>query len=198
MIVDFDAIWGLLYHVPVTELPGISTSQWLYDNFIVRGGFTTILAQCYPLKSRYHDPIDPNLNFSLIPNTLPTTSCGSNPCGILAKDVSPGVYDTWLQTDFNYYPLFVEDGSYPDGELNQKHPCFPGEEYYEGPKVYGNMRYTLQTCSEISRIGNIPFIFMPQAHHWYYPWEINREPTNEELEVMANLAVSYGARGLMW
>ena len=39
---------------------------------------------------------------------------------------------------------------------------------------------------------------MPQAHQWFYPWEINREPTNEELEVMANLAVSYGARGLMW
>ena len=39
---------------------------------------------------------------------------------------------------------------------------------------------------------------MPQAHHWFTDIEVRREPTNEELNLMANLAVSYGVRGMQY
>ncbi len=147
------------------------------------------------MRSRYYDPPDPNQTFGKIPPTLPKTGCsGGTPCGVLAFPTqTTAQYDSWLQNTFDNSPFFVENGTLIDkpARLNS---CYDSE----GPELNGYMRYTLQTGSEISRIGNIPFIFMPQAHQWFYPWEIDREPTNEELDVMANLAVSYGARGLMW
>jgi hypothetical protein len=38
---------------------------------------------------------------------------------------------------------------------------------------------------------------MIQGHQWVKPEEVDREPTNEELDLMTNLAASYGARGMM-
>src|SRR5690606_30590554 len=60
----------------------------------------------------------------------------------------------------------------------------------------GYCNWVMNLGNEISRMGDIPFIFMPQAHLWYRKGEVRREPTNEELEMMSNVALTYGARGL--
>jgi len=39
---------------------------------------------------------------------------------------------------------------------------------------------------------------MPQAHQWFLPGEVRREPTNEELNMMANVGVSYGVKGMIY
>ncbi|HMQ80652.1 MAG TPA: hypothetical protein PKE39_16695 [Ignavibacteria bacterium] len=194
LVVDFHD-YGLFHHVPVGNVASLSSAEWLHDNFIQRGGFSMIFSQCYPMKSRYYDPPDPYWTTSKIPPTLPKTGCPPNtPCGILScTTATTEEYDSWLQDNYDHSPFYLESGIYQD-RPESSNPC----NQYEHPELKGNFRYTLKVCDEISRMGNIPFVFMPQAHQWFTPHEINREPTNEELEVMANLAVTYGARGLMW
>jgi hypothetical protein len=175
------------------DMHTITTPQWTSDNYVKPGHFTMFYAQCYPFTTRYYDPPNPLLTFSRIPPTLPSTSCGNNPCGILALPSStPGEYDTWLQDNLNHSPYWIESWGVPityryDG-------CWPMESIQDE----GLFRFVMKMGDYASRQNNIPFVYMPQVHQWYYPEENLREPTNEELNLLANVSVAYGARGLMW
>jgi len=62
---------------------------------------------------------------------------------------------------------------------------------------YWSYREWTARADSISRIKNIPFINLLQTHMWYSEGHQLREPTNEELDLMSNLAISYGARGML-
>ena len=193
-----DLIWvfwpGAIAIVPYSDAPRVSNPEWIYPNVMQRGGFSMIYAQCYPFTSVYHDPPDPNLTFSRIPNTLPKTTCnGENFCGIMACATNPDDYDTWLQNNLNHRYYYLETGV-PIWPSTSTSGCW----LVEGTQEAGLFRYVMQTCNKVSQLGNIPFVYMPQVHLWFYPEENLREPTNEELDLLANLGVSYGAKSLMW
>lgn len=50
----------------------------------------------------------------------------------------------------------------------------------------------------ISRNAHVPYLHLFQAHSWWYKYHKLKEPTNEELRLMAYLTVSYGAKGIMY
>ncbi len=108
-----------------------------------------------------------------IPNTLPKCSefpgaCQYNPStGMLANSTTPGLYETWMQDMFD--------------DLNSR----------------TSFRYEMYRADTISKQLDIPFIDIFQTHLWKTGGYTQREPTNEEMDLMSNLAVSYGAKGLL-
>lgn len=189
VVSDFNA-YSPLVHVSYNDRARVSNAEWLYHNYILRGGFSEIYAETYPMSSRYNDPIDDKC-FSKVPNTLPK----STGYKILAKSVPPAEYDTWLDEDLET-PYWLEQSGGTGGG-------FGGEENNTNCSSdlgwdKGNFGYIMRIGNAISRLGNIPFILMPQGHYWYRLGEVRREPTNEELEMMANVAISYSAKGLVY
>lgn len=151
------------------------------ENLIDEAGITTFFIETYPLTGSNTYP--PPNGFSKIPNTLNLPSLPSP--GILATAVSPSEYDTWLQEHF-------DASGYP----NPSTDAWEEREMWEDPGYY---RWNLELANGISKIRNINWINMPQAHLWYEPnAEVRREPTNEELDLMTNMALSYGAKGLIY
>jgi hypothetical protein len=115
---------------------------------------------------------------SQIPSTLNTTSWGS----ILATDVTdPPVYDKWLQGQFDTVCTFYKGGGWIDENF-----------------IAGVYLYLMKQGDAISKLSNIPFIPMIQTHQWIGGGEVDREPTNEEIDMMTNLALSYGAKGIIY
>lgn len=92
--------------------------------------------------------------------------------GILAQSVSVSAYEDTLQAHF-------------DNQWNQMWS-------------YRNWTARADSLSKMVGVNGIPFINLLQSHLWYSaPDGYNlREPTNEELDLMSNLAISYGARGI--
>ena len=108
------------------------------------------------------------------PNTLPIYSAfpslNYSPAkGILAYKDSPSNYDNWLQTNFDENAVLTFDFS----EL-------------------------LKMMDNISKNKGIDFYSLHQSYSWYLPLFKLKEPTNEESEMTANLAISYGSKGLMY
>jgi hypothetical protein len=171
-------------HVPWKDRTRIENAAFLNEHYIQKVGFTQVFAESYPMTA-CHDQAPDNQMYSRIPNTLPTI--GGIDSKILAKAVPPAEYDSWLQDNLNYKPYNLENGY--SGEDPK---C--GELYQDR----GNFRYKMKLCDSLSKLANIPFIFMPQAHQWYMSGEVRREPTNEEMDMMTNVAVSYGAKGFLY
>ncbi|MBN8568414.1 MAG: T9SS type A sorting domain-containing protein [Ignavibacteria bacterium] len=114
-----------------------------------------------------------------LPETLPNTSN----IYILGDVVSPNVYDTWLQELFDERCYWYQGG---------------GEDLVSPHQLKGVFMYNMKHGDSISKQGNLPFIAMLQDHQWMSDFEVDREPTNEELDVMSNVAVTYGARGIIY
>ncbi|MBS1494038.1 MAG: T9SS type A sorting domain-containing protein [Bacteroidetes bacterium] len=97
---------------------------------------------------------------------------------LLATAVPPGEYDDWLQHNI-------------DSIGN-------GQTYMHAM----NFIYVMKRSSSISQKAGVPFYFMPQADYWYEPDGDHgfrvKEPTNEEAEMMNNIAISYGAKGILY
>lgn len=55
----------------------------------------------------------------------------------------------------------------------------------------------LKSLQSVSKISGKPFVDIFQDHLWKDGNYIQREPTNEELKMMANVIVTYGAKGIM-
>lgn len=115
--------------------------------------------------------------FSQIPSTL---NAGGD--YVLADSTPPETYDAWLQG-----MLDTVCGLYFPNGLNQ-----------EGPKIPGVFMHLMKYGDSLSKSFNVPFIAMLQAHQWASSGEVDREPTNEEFNLMTNLAVSYGAKGITY
>ena len=107
------------------------------------------------------------------PNTLPVYShwpgTGYDKSkGLLTYPVSPSVYDNWLQSNLD-----------------------------DNPSYY-NFKTVMKKYDEISKLSGVDIIDLHQSHMW---WQYNhklKEPTNEELELTANLALTYGSKGFMY
>jgi hypothetical protein len=114
-----------------------------------------------------------------IPSTLP--ACYPNGCtfseytGILADSRTPVEYDNWLQ-------------EYTENDLT-------GEDTW-----YGDFIAIMKTSSTAAKLSNMPFMPMLQTHLWHEGISdyAQREPTNEELKMMGNVAISYGSKGILW
>ena len=58
--------------------------------------------------------------------------------------------------------------------------------------------YILKLSNEVSKTAGIPFYNLMQTHSWWHSSHKLKEPTNQELNLMANMAISYGAKGIMY
>jgi hypothetical protein len=96
----------------------------------------------------------------------------------MAHAISPEAFDLWLQDNMDHEPYYFASSS---AEWDSR-------EYFWSR---GAFRFVMELGNDISKSRHIPFIHMPQAHSWFTPGiEIHNEPTNEELDLQANLAVS--------
>jgi hypothetical protein len=182
-------------HVPWSERLTVQNTSHFIDNFVNKMGAQEIFLASYPFNSSYKYPeVYPNYNtWTRIPNTLPVHTG----LGTLARDTTPEGYDYWLQDYLDHTP-YTYDAGYTGG---------PRYSVQEDP---GNFGYAMRFGDAVSKATGKPFIFNPQVHIWFcrcgatgseppeITGEVQREPTNEELDLTANIAVSYGARGLIW
>ena len=130
-----------------------------------------------------------NNPYSQLPNTLPiflTSNGGNNfPINyILGNPSAPTDYDAWLQGLFDTVCANYENGNYNWNNCP--------------PENYGDFMFLMKRGNALSKLSNKPFIPMLQAHQWMSNFEVDREPTNEELDLMTNLAVSYGVKGIVY
>lgn len=168
----FDPIGGL-------DKRTLENAGHIKRNYIDRINATQIFMESYPFWACYDD----DQKFSKIPSSL-LTSTGP---GVLASSTSSDSYDDWLQDNLDHQPYQLVAGQLPTdliwcngGLINQD---------------WGNFRYRMQLGDEISKMKNIPFIYMVQSHQWFRSQEVRREPTIEEMDLLSNISVSYGARG---
>jgi hypothetical protein len=165
----------------------IQNPDFLKTYYIEKAGYSQIFAECYPFIA-CHNVSPENQKFSKLPSTLPFTEYP--PQVILGKIVPPAEYETYLQDQLFHTPNIFEGANPSIGcEDEPMAGIYRNEGYF---------RYIMKTCDKISRDENIPFIFMPQAHQNYQSREVEREPTNEELNMTTNVALSYGAKGLLY
>lgn len=189
-------------HVPWADRMRVYNAENIKENLIDKLGAHQFLLASYPFNSarHYREKYNPPYEtWSRIPNTLPRHT-GT---GTLARDEAPLSYDNWLQSTLDSIPYSFEEGY--TGEVAR----WPG-----GENDPGGLRYTLQLGDKISKSTGLPFIFNLQAHLWFNGGfnltnekateetdnfgEVQREPTNEELNLTANLAIAYGAKGLIY
>ncbi len=176
-----ETLWGFEFHMPRSAVGEIVTPEKINSLYFERTGSREIfVGDPYPINAA--PPVGcfgtSYTQFSRIPSTLPWTTGDS----VFAIPESPLEYDRWLTGLFDTVCTFYETIGYSIHD-------------YQFPGVY---LYLLKRGDGISKLRNIPLIAMVQAHQWINSNEVDREPTNEELEMMTNLAVSYGARGIMF
>ncbi len=168
-------------HLRWADLGVIVTPEKLERNFFDVTGFEQVfIGDPYPLIANQPSgcPGGENQQYSLIPNTLNVTP-GTTSLYALA---SPQNYDAWLQGLLDTTCVIYEGGPLPANSLF----------------LIGDFRYLMQHGNQVSARTNKPFIAMLQAHQWNLNGEVDREPTNEEQNLMVNEAVSYGAKGIIF
>lgn len=131
-------------------------------------GLRTIVMGAYALEGWADKDGVDKYRSSFHPHTL--ASSGYNKlAGILSEPKPPAEYDKWLQEHF-------DDAEHLSGV---------------------NYSYISKLMYELSKKG-MRVINCPQAHLWHQGGHKLKEPSNEELELQANLAMSYNARGILW
>ncbi len=107
------------------------------------------------------------------PNTLPIYQ--SNPSinyskndGLLTFKTDPDDYESWLQNQLDTW-----QGS-------------------------SGMLFMSKYCDTLAREYGKRFTFLHQSHMWWTPSYKLKEPTNEEVELMANMAIGFGAKGIFY
>ena len=176
-------------HVPWNERLSVQNTGHFIQNYVEKIGLRDIYIPCYPFFTEYKNP-EPDPYYSSygsdscsIPNTLPR----NHGAGIFAQAISPSLYDTWLQDHLDRSPYWYEEG-YTGGQPTNWHSSMHK----------GAFRWHMKLGDEVSKAKDIPFLYNPQAHLWYLNGETLREPTNEELDMLANVSISYGVRGLIY
>ncbi|MBK9226142.1 MAG: hypothetical protein IPL67_03535 [Ignavibacteria bacterium] len=184
--VDLAADFHFRYsiHVPWENKSTVMNYDHIKRFWIDSVGMTTFLAECYPFNNNESPVTDSSVG--RIPETLKRTQCqGSDPCDIFARAVPPADFDDWLQDNLDHEPYYF---------------AADNEQFTVKEALWqrGLSRFTLNLGDKISRVCNIPFILMPQLHSWFLDnVEIHFEPTNELIDLITNLGISRGARGLI-
>lgn len=143
-------------------------------------GIREIFSVCYGLEGWSERDVEvgtvPEIRVSKSPNTLPIGSQDYDKNLLhLTYSSNPNIYDEWLQENLDN----INAGS---GQF----------------KYAQTITYILKHTQEISKICNIPFYYLPQAHVWWYKGHKLKEPNNAEAELMNNLAIGYGAKGIIY
>ncbi len=172
--------------VPWGERFSVMNIEHIITNYVEKVGLSDILIPCYPFYTKYDFP-EPvpsySETFSKIPYTLPSTA---GP-GVLSNAISPSAYDDWLQNNLDSTPYYFETGStmsFPFDTIGHQHS--------------GAFRWAMQMGDAISKAKDIPFLYNGQAHVWFKKGETHREPTNQEMDMLANVSLTYGVRGLIY
>ncbi len=131
-------------------------------------GLREIFTECYNLEGWRNNEHNGGRE-SYVPNTLYNGQDYQLNSGLLVYKKSPSEYDDWIQQHFDDYSL-------------------PGL----------NLKHIFQFSDSISKSANIPFFNLTQVHMWCSPGHMLKEPTNEEIELINTLAVSYGAKGILY
>jgi hypothetical protein len=148
-------------------------AEILHHVLMQPAGITTLFTETYPFQA--NDLRNPLPQRSKIPSTLNVTP---GPC-ILASTTGPSDYDDWLQFQLD----------------NPNYPVQPDSFVFDA----GWQGWTLKLANDYARTYGTSFVNMPQTHLWgYWDVEVRREPTNSELKLQTNLALSYGAKGLIY
>jgi tetratricopeptide (TPR) repeat protein len=145
--------------------------KYLLDNSKIK----YVLPNPYFLEGwKKNDPLAGSDRESYNPNTLPIYSLHSpgiqydSSRGLLTYPISPEKYDSLLQN-----------------RLDDMDVSF-------------NFKKEMKIVDELSRISSVDIIDLHQSHMWNQSSHKLKEPTNEELEMTANVAISYGAKGIMY
>ena len=141
------------------------------------GGLKTLVTGSYPLEGWAGGEFDdaPRGNADNRKSYHPPTLYSGNynkDEGILSHlAASTTTYDTWLQDRLEY------------GEDN-----------------LGGYIKSLKLSDELSKLSpGLNLINLHQSHMWWFHnFNKLKEPSNEELDVMANIAVTYGAKGILY
>lgn len=183
-------------HVPEKDKRGVQSLTHFKKFYMDKMGIHEFMFASYPFNTSYIEPESYNTSntWSRIPNSLLYTTG----YGKLAAPVDPGVYDTWLQGHLDSVPYAFEPGG--GNVLPEEEP--------------GNFSYTMRRADTLSKMTGATFLFNPQGHIWKkkngdtpinalttprrFPGEVQREPTNEELDLTANIPITYGAKGLIY
>lgn len=123
-----------------------------------------------------HYPNNLSSRASLSPNTLPVYNQSGNgnlsydsSKGLLAYKTSISEYDDWIQHRLDN---------------------LAGH--------YWRFSNIMKICDTITKNTGIVLMNLHQSHLWYDGEYRLKEPTNQEMEVCANIAISYGAKGIMY
>lgn len=177
------------YHMAWEDRGKIMKPDQITRQYINKVGATEITLGHSPFTSI--EGVDST--YCRIPNTLPIVTGDK----ILAKPISPADYDAWLQSDLDTISFYDEG----EGNSNQNHKpmTHPLDPCPQQPQLAGKFRFELQLANQISKQANIPFIAWGQAHQWLtHCSETEREPTSEELDLISNLPICYGSKGIMY
>lgn len=172
------------YHMPKANKGEIVTPEKIKTDYIDKtNSFQVFTGNPYPLTSAFPSGCGNGSwdQYSRIPSTLPVTS-GPN---ILAVPIPPANYDYWLQNLFDTVCSWYE---VPGNRTDLGEPI----------QLRGVFSYLMKRGNAVSKLSDKPFIAMLQAHQWVNENEVDREPTTEEQDLMTNLAVSYGAKGILY
>ena len=143
-------------------------ADFIKRNLIEDLGLREILSFVYPFNAYYHNMTYGWNTPSYIPSTFGVTYDSVN--GIAADSISPAAYDTWLQSYFDYQ-------------------TFPSDYHFTAK---------MKLIDSVSKIADVPFINMVQVHLANEGGYKSREPTNEEIKLMVNLSLTYGAKGILY
>jgi len=192
-----------VFHVPWKDRLTVYSVSHFKKYFLEKMGPMDFIAASYPFSSSYVTPevYTKENTWTRIPNTLPIPSGTTS--GLLAPQVEPAEYDTWLQHYLDSIPYFFEPGHSGQGFDAENEP--------------GHFRFTMKRADTLSKLTGIPFIFNAQGHIWKlrngndplaksspstnpvrYAGEVQREPTNEEMDLTVNVPITYGAKGIMY
>lgn len=182
-----DLLTHYTQHMPWNRKGEIDQPQKLKEMFFDKTGMRQIyLGDPYPITA-LHDTrcynFGPQVQYSRLPNTLGASTNSGEEYG---TRVVPNDYDAWLQNQLDTTcDFFLSTGYYSEAGQH--------------PLVYkGVFSYLLKRGNAVSKLCDIPLIMMLQAHQWVSEGELDREPTIEEQKLMANLSVSYGAKGVIY
>ncbi|MCX6162698.1 MAG: hypothetical protein NTV87_15360 [Ignavibacteriae bacterium] len=162
---------NILYHTPALRTGGSAIiPEDVGENIFTQSEMNEINIDMYPLPgSRYASQI--NLPASYVPNTLPVCNYSID-SGRLADPITPMDYENYFNANLD-----------ADGDHSFRYTNF------------------YKRANNLSRKFDKPLIPVIQIHSWYNgnPIEYSlREPTNEEIEALTGIAVTYGAKGIMY
>ena len=156
-------------HIPHDYLYGVNSN--LIKQYLYDDfGLRTIILGSYALEGfALREPVDDKRSSYHPESLFGYEKNYHKELGILSYSKPPALYDTWLQEHF-------DNNGYPWGV---------------------NFTSMMKLIYDLSRQG-MRIINGAQAHLWYAGGHKLKEPSNEELELQANLALTYNAKGLMW